>query len=224
MNYYNELPVFQLLAKHYVITERLSLGMSGWWRSICLKYARLKPGDKVLDLMCGDGRVWPQIRKYIGEKGKVVGLDYCQEMLLNLPEKDRHLAVCQPFQKNDFSDASMDSVVSMFGMKTLSTMEKKQLMGEINRVLKPGGHFALIELQMPKNIIMRSLVKLQIKFFGLIASVFCPDKKASLNHLNDYMVHFAKTNHTIFYSPTTITTQIRTAFGGLLLIVYGRKL
>ena len=186
MNYYSELPVFQLLAKHYVITERLSLGMVGWWRSICLKYAGLKPGAKVLDLMCGDGRVWPQIKKKIGNSGRITGIDYCAEMIEHIPKKDRHLAVCQPFQKNQLKTGSMDSVISMFGIKQLSDWSKNELMTEINRVLKPGGSFALIELKMPKNLLMRSLVRFQIGFFSMIASIFCPEKKASLLHLRQY--------------------------------------
>jgi len=224
MNYYTELPVFEQLAKHYFITERMSLGLAGLWRSWCLKYAELRHGDHVLDLMCGDARIWPEIESRIGKKGKITGLDYCEEMLDQLPTKYKRQVSCRPFQENGLPSASMDTVVSMFGLKTLCSTEIEHLMVEVNRVLKVGGRFALLELKMPQNIFMKSLVKLQLRLFKTIASLFCPDKKSSVTHLETYMERFSKTNYTTFYSTGTITTQTKSLFGGLLLVVYGRKL
>lgn len=224
MNYYTELPVFEQLAKHYFITDRMSLGMAALWRKWGLKYAELKPGDRVLDLMCGDARIWPAIEAKIGGKGKIMGLDYCKEMLDKLPNKYRKQVTCRPFQENGLEANSMDTVISMFGIKTLGTLEIGQLMSEVDRVLKPGGHFAFLELKMPQNLFMKWLVKLQLNIFKAIASVFCPEKKSSVTHLESYMTHFSKTNYTTFYSTGTITTQTKSLFGGLLLVVYGRKL
>lgn len=224
MNYYTELPTFQQLAGHYVITERMSLGMAGLWRKWCLKYAELQQGDKVLDLMCGDARVWPQIESLIGEKGTIRGIDYCEEMLAQSPKKYCQQVSCRAFQDNGLKAHSMNAVVSFFGMKTLATEEIKVLMTEIDRVLKPKGRFALLELKMPQNFFMRSLVKLQLGFFKTIASIFCPEKKSSVTHLKTYMERFGKTKSTHFYSTATITTQTKNLFGGLLLVVYGRKL
>lgn len=224
MNYYTELPVFEKLAKHYLITERMSLGLAGLWRKWGLKYAKLKKGDQVLDLMCGDARIWPAIEEQIGNQGSLRGVDYCREMIANLPEKYRPKVSCRAFQENGLPGNSMNAVVSFFGMKTLCTSELGMLMNEVNRVLKPGGHFALMELKMPKNPMMKALVKLQLGFFKTIAAIFCPHKKDSVTHLETYMEHFGKVNYTHFYSTTTITTQTKSLFGGLLLVVHGRKL
>ena len=50
---------------------------------------------------------------------------------------------------------SIDIVISSFGLKTFNSDQLKKLADEIYRVLKPGGHFALIEISVPANRFLR---------------------------------------------------------------------
>lgn len=224
MNYYHQLPIFNKLAEHYFITKRMSLGLSQLWRSWVLKFVDLKEGDKVLDLMCGDGQLWPKISKAIGEKGELTGIDYSQVMLEHLPKEYQKQVKCIAFQESKTAANSQDVVLSTLGMKHLEAKEIGHLIGEVERVLKPGGRYALLEFKMPKNLILKALVQTQLRFFKTIAQVFCPDKKCSVIHLENFMEDFSKVNYTTFYSTKTLTTQIKSLFGGLILVVYGRKI
>ena len=58
----------------YYIKEREYFG----WRprgERAVKFAEIKPGDYVLDLCCGPGMVSKVIREFVGDKGKVIGID-----------------------------------------------------------------------------------------------------------------------------------------------------
>lgn len=223
MDPYQELPIFQALASHYHIAERASLGMSRLWRRIGLNRARIKRGDHVLDLMCGDGKVWPRIRHIIGKEGSLEGIDYCKEMLKRLPDKEQAQATCGAFQENSIASNSKDVVFCSFGIKSLETSDLKLLMLEVQRILKPGGRFALIELKMPKNPFLQLLISVQLGFFSLISKTFCPEKMPSITHLKHYMLEFAQTNHQVFHQAKGLDVKTSSAFGGLLLLVWGGK-
>lgn len=47
----------------------------------------LQPGDKVLVFCCGTGLDFPEILKKIGKEGKIIGVDFSNEMLLEASEK-----------------------------------------------------------------------------------------------------------------------------------------
>jgi len=52
-------------------------------------------------------------------------------------------------------DASVDAVICSFGIKTLTLSQQRSLAAEINRLLKPGGTFALVEVSAPPFGLLR---------------------------------------------------------------------
>jgi len=110
---------------------------------------RLKPGDRVLDLGCGEGR--HAITAYLDGRVEVVGLDLSLEDLgtarsrfseFEHPEDDgRSLNfTCASGLRLPFADASFDKVICAEVLEHIPDYQAVLL--EIKRVLKPGGQFA----------------------------------------------------------------------------------
>lgn len=114
------------------------------------QYAGIKEGDTVLDLGSGAGNDCFIARAEVGEKGKVIGIDFSPQML----EKARKNAVKRGYTNVEFiegdienmplSDNSIDVVVSNCVLNLLP--EKNRIFKEIYRVLKKDGHFCISDV------------------------------------------------------------------------------
>lgn len=108
--------------------------------------ARIRPGQRVLDL--GSGTGYPAIvaADAVGNEGEVLGLDLSEAMLDRAKRKAYGLGLFQlDFRVADVThlseeDNSFDAVVSRFCLMFLPDIQKA--VSEIARVLKPGGYLA----------------------------------------------------------------------------------
>jgi len=108
----------------------------------------LKAGDVVLDVGCGVGGPQRNIARFSG--AKVVGVNYNQYQVdralkLNGDAKLSHLTdvVRGDFMKLPFEDASFDHCYAIEA--TCHAADRVGCYGQMHRVLKPGGYFALYE-------------------------------------------------------------------------------
>lgn len=121
---------------------------------------QLKPGERLLDVGCGPGNLLQLIQKK-HPKNKLVGLDVDPDSLKiaqkNLPQTTFHessaIKIPEP-------DASFNVVTSTLMFHHLKTDEKKQMLKEVYRVLKPGGQFYLFDFCKPTSWFGRFFVKL----------------------------------------------------------------
>ena len=75
--------MFGRIARRYDLMNRLlSLGIDGGWRRFSAKQARLRVGDKALDIASGTGDLAFELAKSVGHDGSVIGLDITHEMLV----------------------------------------------------------------------------------------------------------------------------------------------
>ncbi len=108
--------------------------------------ARIRPGQRVLDL--GSGTGYPAIvaADAVGNQGEVIGLDLSEEMLDRAKRKAYGLGLFNlDFRVADVSrlsegDESFDAVISRFCLMFLPDVSTA--LSEIARVLKPEGYFA----------------------------------------------------------------------------------
>ncbi len=155
--------MFDRMSKTYGLTNYIaSFGFTDRWRRQCINDLPFIEPDAVgFDMMSGMGESWGEIQKRIGANGQITALDISDEMnrkgkkhlkrfkLKNI--KQRKLNVLQ----NDIPSISADFIVSTFGIKTFNLGQQKIFAKEINRILKPGGVFALIEISEPNSIVLK---------------------------------------------------------------------
>jgi len=124
--------------EHDCIKTRRNL----WLRSVRLSQFTISPGDRILDLGCGDG-LDIQILHKKGYK-KIIGVDISQKLLALARKRNpgvrflRASAEKMPFKNGIFDAVLADSVL-------YHLTESNGAIREIHRVLTPGGRLCFIE-------------------------------------------------------------------------------
>ncbi len=113
-------------------------------------FAQIKPGDTVIDLGSGAGNDCFVARHETGPTGKVIGIDFTPSMIAKARNNADKLGYNNvEFREGDIEqlpigDAIADVVVSNCVLNLVPN--KQQVMAEMFRVLKPGGHFSVSDI------------------------------------------------------------------------------
>ncbi len=120
------------------------------------QYAQIQPGDTVIDLGSGAGNDCFVARHETGEKGKVIGIDFTNEMIQKARVNAEKLGYNNvEFREGDIenmpvSNEVADVVVSNCVLNLVPN--KQQVIKEIYRVLKSGGHFSISDIVLTGNL------------------------------------------------------------------------
>lgn len=153
--------MFDRIAPVYDLMNRLmSAGLDQRWRRMTAD-AVVRPGDRVLDACCGTGDLALAAEK---RAGRVTGLDFSERML----ERARRKSATVEWVRGDllelpFEDASFDAATVGFGVRNVADLERG--LGELARVLAPGGRLGILEITQPRGL-LRPFYKLW--FDGLV--------------------------------------------------------
>ncbi|MCO6431766.1 MAG: arsenite methyltransferase, partial [Deltaproteobacteria bacterium] len=142
------------------------------------EYAKIKPGDTVVDLGSGAGNDAFVARAIVGEKGKVIGIDMTPLMIEKArqnAEKLGHKNV--EFKLGDIEampleDGIADVVVSNCVLNLVP--DKKKAFAEIFRILKPGAHFSISDVVLGKPL-PEGLQKAAEMYAGCVAGASLKD-------------------------------------------------
>ena len=154
--------VFSNIARHYdLMNTVLSFGQDYFWRKFAVKQMNMNDQSKVLDVACGTCVFTVEaLRQHPG--AYVEALDFNAEMLAQGQRRvDRqglsgHVHCLQGDAMHlPYEDKSFDAAMSGFAMRNVPDV--KQVLKEMQRVVKPGGKVVTLELAKPSMIGFKQL-------------------------------------------------------------------
>ena len=156
------LRLFAGLPRRYDLAGALlSFGQDPRWRRAMVRKVEARPGDRVLDVATGTGMVAEaMVRRYGCD---VVGLDQSSEMLSGAQAKldadtalaDRIELVRGEAESLPFADGEFDHLTFTYLLRYVA--DPGATVGELARVVKPGGRIASLEFMLPPNALARGL-------------------------------------------------------------------
>ena len=132
--------------------------------------AGLRNGDTVLDICTGTASMLPALKEKVGTKGLVAGADFSVGMLMaGRPKVSHHKGVF--FVLADvavlpFKGRAFDAVTCSHAFYELRGETQDRCLHEIERVLKPGKPFLMMEHDIPENVFVRMLFYLRLLSMG----------------------------------------------------------
>jgi ubiquinone/menaquinone biosynthesis C-methylase UbiE len=150
-------------ATHYDLFSRfMGMGADHPNSRMVIDLAKVKAGDRVLDVGCGTGSLTLTAKSSAGPNGQVYGIDAAPEMIDAAKKKAAQAGLEVIFEVGliealDFPEASFDVVISRLAIHHLPDDLKEKGFAEILRVLKSGGRLLIADFNPPSNPLLRHL-------------------------------------------------------------------
>jgi demethylmenaquinone methyltransferase/2-methoxy-6-polyprenyl-1,4-benzoquinol methylase len=168
--------LFTTIADRYdFITIALSYGQDRRWKRRLIDLAQVRADDAVLDLACGTGDL---LFAAAARARHAIGLDLTHRMLqlarLRSPHPTPHspVPIPPPLVQGDmcslpFPGARFSLVTAGYGLRNVPDLAGA--IGEIHRVLRPGGRFLSLDFNRPANRAVRAAY---LAYLSVVGSAF----------------------------------------------------
>jgi demethylmenaquinone methyltransferase / 2-methoxy-6-polyprenyl-1,4-benzoquinol methylase len=134
----------------------MTAGLHHGWRRRAADLAQLRPGGRALDVATGTGDLAFELADRIAPGGEVLGVDFSEQMLDVARRKaaERALPARVGFEwgnamELDYPDDSFDAATVGFGVRNFSDLDRG--LGELARVVRPGGRVVILEVTSPQR-------------------------------------------------------------------------
>ena len=148
--------MFDRIAGVYdLMNTAMTAGLHHRWRERAADRAELGPGAVALDACCGTGDLAFELARRVEPGGRVIGSDFAEQMLDLARKKATERGVeSVRFEFGDamalsYDDETFDAVTVGFGVRNLADLDRG--LGELTRVLKPGGRLVILEITNPRR-------------------------------------------------------------------------
>ena len=147
-------------AKYDFLNHFLSLGIDKLWRKKAVKMLRSVNPTRILDIATGTGDF--ALESLVLKPTQIVGLDISSGMLEHGRVKMKkkgvdHIITMQQGDSEDipYEDNYFDGLTVGFGVRNFENLEKG--LGEMLRVVRPGGKLIILEFSKPKKFPIKQL-------------------------------------------------------------------
>lgn len=152
----------QVMSEYDAFANQFSQSRQAGWPEFELLRPLIHPGEKFLDLGCGNGRLRKFLNKSGVQDGAYFGLDASEE-LLNIAREYNprdhffrgNFGKMLPFGADQFEVIA--AIASFHHL--LSKQEQKLFFSEVFRVMKPGGRLFLTTWKLPKKYFWKNFGK-----------------------------------------------------------------
>lgn len=130
----------------------LSLGVHHRWRKTTVRLSGAAAGSRVLDCATGTGDLALEFKRRVGPEGRVVGTDFCADMLAFAPAKSERSGLPVEWEVQDamnltYDDDSFDIASIAFGIRNVD--DPVRALHSMARVVRPGGRVMVLEFGRP---------------------------------------------------------------------------
>lgn len=162
----------------YAVEADLGLGCG-----LPTQFAQIKPGDTVIDLGSGAGNDVFIARAETGEAGKVIGIDFTPAMIEKARANTAKLGFTNvEFRQGDIEQMPVeDNVADVIVSNCVLNLvpNKKAVISEISRVLKPGAHFSIADIVL-KGDLPKPLQEAAEMYAGCVSGAIQKDQYLQL--------------------------------------------
>ena len=153
--------VLEILAPVYDSLINILLGSYSQYMHSLIEFSDLTANDVVLDIGCGTGELEYHLSNYIPCKN-IFAVDISEKMVSIAKEKMKEINCPATILVNNamplpFEDNKFDIVFTSMVMHHFNDEEKKKVLHEIKRVLKPNGRYVSAEFCSRRNPLIWSV-------------------------------------------------------------------
>jgi demethylmenaquinone methyltransferase/2-methoxy-6-polyprenyl-1,4-benzoquinol methylase len=221
--------MFDNIAGSYdLLNSILSLGIHKGWRKKCVNLLKAKQPKKILDVATGTGDFAIECAKLNPQS--IIGIDISEGMMKHGREKLKRLNLDLVITLENgnaetvsFPDNSFDAIVVGFGVRNFQNLNAG--LGNLHRMLKPGGQLVILEFSYPRNIFIKAGYNFYFSYITpFVGKLFSKDTRA-YTYLTESVKAFP--NNEKFTGILNVLHYKNTSFKslsfGIAAIYYGEK-